>query len=64
MTPIEQLLAIMTDRYRICVTHVAGPNTTHGWFATKEDAEDFAMKNRVRLGLDRCLEWHIEHGDA
>ena len=56
--------AVLTDRYRICVEHVEGPSTTHGWFATEQEAEDFAINNRSRLGLDGCLSWHVEHEDA
>lgn len=54
----------LDDRYRIAVTHTGGPQTSYGWFASEKEAEDFAMLHRTKLGLDRCVSWHVEHQDA
>lgn len=56
--------AILTDRYRIFVKDVNDEITGYGWFASEQEAEDFAMAHRDRLGLDRCIEWYVEHEDA
>jgi hypothetical protein len=56
--------AILVDRYRIVVKDATDDIRTIGWFGSAKEAEDFAMDHRVRLGLNGCIEWYVEHEDA
>ena len=64
MNDASKTTAVLTDRYQIVVEHAEGGSRTFGWFATEQAGEDFAMRHRVRLGLDGCLSWSVQHADA
>ena len=64
MTDKNTAAAVLADPYQIVVEHVEGGSRTFGWFASEQEAEDFAMCHRDKLGLDGCLSWSVQHADA
>lgn len=57
---------VLVEGYRIIVD-AGGQQVGHqayGYFATEKEAMDYAMLHRSRLGLDRCVSWHVEHSNA
>lgn len=57
---IDRMDARPVGDYRVVVVHTDDSTEVFGCFASESAAVDWAMENRISLGLHRSASWRVE----